>query len=240
MLRYDLQDKVPAEWSFAIPATKGAGDSTARAPRRAKPPTLTEDQIVDAALNVIRAEGLDALSMRRLSRELGRSAMAAYWYVADKSELLDLVARKLLSRVDVPAPESGPWDERLRAVIHAIDEQLHRYPGMANVLLERMKSTDRRVLNAIMEILVSAGLQGRDVHLAYATIHTYLFGRYQVVGLSDDLHPPGELEDTLAELMPHLNGLRGRDYFNFGLDTIIDGLRARSAATPSGRRRRRA
>ena len=47
--------------------------------KRGKPPVLTEDQIVDAALNVIRDEGLDALSMRRLSRELGRSAMAAYW-----------------------------------------------------------------------------------------------------------------------------------------------------------------
>jgi len=45
--------------------------------KRGKPPVLTEDQIVDAALEVIRAEGLEALSMRRLSRELGRSAMAA-------------------------------------------------------------------------------------------------------------------------------------------------------------------
>ena len=60
-----------------------------------KPPALTEEQIVEAALEVIRTEGLDALSMRRLSRQLGRSAVAGYWYVCDKQELLVLVAGKL-------------------------------------------------------------------------------------------------------------------------------------------------
>lgn len=50
-------------------------------PSRSKPPALTEEQIVEAALQVIRDEGLEALSMRRLSRQLKRSAMAAYWYV---------------------------------------------------------------------------------------------------------------------------------------------------------------
>ena len=67
--------------------------------KRAKAPPLTEAQIVDAALTIIRDEGLDALSIRRPSRELGRSAMAPYWYVADKRELLDLVARKMLAEV---------------------------------------------------------------------------------------------------------------------------------------------
>ncbi|WP_238997542.1 TetR/AcrR family transcriptional regulator C-terminal domain-containing protein, partial [Mycolicibacterium sp. CBMA 361] len=110
--------------------------------------------------------------------------MAAYWYVSDKRELLDLVAGKLLSRVQVPPPESSSWDERLRRVIEDIDEQLHHYPGIASIILERMTSADRRLLNGIMEILVSAGFQAPQVFLSYALIHTYLFGRYQVVGLS--------------------------------------------------------
>nr|WP_255456781.1 MULTISPECIES: TetR family transcriptional regulator [unclassified Mycolicibacterium] len=186
---------------------------------------MTEEQIVDAALKVIRAEGLDALSMRRLSRELGRSAMAAYWYVSDKRELLDLVAGKLLSRVQVPPPESSSWDERLRRVIEDIDEQLHHYPGIASIILERMTSADRRLLNGIMEILVSAGFQAPQVFLSYALIHTYLFGRYQVVGLSAEVDQP-DLEDTIAGLLPHLGELHGRDYFDYGVQTIIDGLRA--------------
>jgi TetR/AcrR family tetracycline transcriptional repressor len=204
---------------------------------RAKPPALTEDQIVAAALQVIRTEGLEALSMRRLSRELGRSAMAAYWYVADKQQLLDLVAGKLLSRVELPDPESAPWDERLRAVMEGIDAQLHHYPGIAAILLERMRSTDRRLMNGIMQILLSAGFEGPRVFLSYAMIHTYLFGRYQVVGFSDEIDPT-DLEDTLAELLPHLADLHGHDFFSYGIDTIIEGLKAQLAATAPRRKTR--
>ena len=44
--------------------------------------------------------------------------MAPYWYVSDKRELLDLVARKLLSEVELPEPDSGPWEDRLRDVLY--------------------------------------------------------------------------------------------------------------------------
>lgn len=215
-------------------ANEAPEDSAPGPAKRGKPPTLTEDQIVDAALDIIRAEGLDALSMRRLSRELGRSAMAPYWYVADKRELLDLVARKLLSEVALPETDSAPWEDRLRAVITGIDKRLHDHPGIAGVLLERMRSTDRRLMNGIFEILINAGFQGAEVFLSYAMIHTYLFGRYQVVELGDP--HPDDLEDTLAQLLPHLADLRGRDFFTYGVDTIIEGLRARLATQPrSGR-----
>jgi TetR/AcrR family transcriptional regulator, tetracycline repressor protein len=174
--------------------------------------------------------------MRRLSRELGRSAMAPYWYVSDKRELLDLVARKLLSDVTLPEPNSGPWEERLRTVLNGIDAELHDHPGIATVMLERMRSTDRRLMNGIIEILMSAGFEGSNVFLSYAMIHTYLFGRYQVMEL-DNPDDAGDLEDTLAKLVPHLAGLRGRDFFNYGVDTIIEGLRAQLAAKKRSRRR---
>jgi TetR/AcrR family transcriptional regulator, tetracycline repressor protein len=201
----------------------------AGAPKRGKPPGLTEKQIVDAALSIIREEGLDGLSMRRLSRELGRSAMAPYWHVADKQELLDLVAREVLAEVAVPAPESGPWEDRLRAVIDAIDQRLRRYPGIAEVLFARMQSADRRLILGIMNILVSAGFSDTDVVLGYAMVHTYLYGRYQVVLLADD-RPPAEIDSDLERLLSHLPQLRGHDFFAFGVDTLIEGLRTRLAA----------
>lgn len=177
--------------------------------------------------------------MRRLSRELGRSAMAPYWYVSDKRELLDLVARKLMSKVALPDPDSGPWEDRLRQVVTGIDAMLHDHPGIATVMLERMLIVDRRLMNGIMDILQSAGFEGPEVFLSYATIHTYLFGRYQVVEI-DTPDPstvnPSELEDTLAKLVPHLKNLRGRDFFNFGIDTIIEGLKAQLANKRKKRR----
>lgn len=195
-----------------------------------KPPLLTEEQIVDAALSVIRKEGLEALSMRRLSRELGRSAMAPYWYVEDKQQLLNLVAKKLLAEVPLPSPGSGSWEAQLREIVGAIDARLRDHPGIAEILLQRMVSTDRRLMNGIMEILMSAGFAGPEVFLAYAMIHTYLFGRYQVVLHADEFPDPTSdadgLDDALAALLPHLLPLRGRDFFAFGLDMIVAGLRS--------------
>jgi AcrR family transcriptional regulator len=202
----------------------------AGAPKRGKPPGLTEKQIVDAALSIIREEGLDALSMRRLSRELGRSAMAPYSHVADKQELLDLVAREVLSEVEVPAPDSGPWEDRLRTVIDSIDLRLHHYPGIAEVLFARMQSADRRLILGIMEILLSAGFSDTDVVLGYAMVHTYLYGRYQVVLLAED-RPPADIDSDLERLLSHLPKLRGHDFFAFGVDTLIEGLRSRLAAS---------
>jgi TetR/AcrR family tetracycline transcriptional repressor len=205
--------------------------------KRGKPPVLTEDQIVDAALEVIRTEGLEALSMRRLSRELGRSAMAAYWYVEDKQQLLNLVAKKMLAEVSLPDPESGTWDERLRKVVAAIDAKLREHPGIAEILLQRMLSTDRRLMNGVFEILISAGFEGPETFLTYAMIHTYLFGRYQVVLHADEIPDEEQvdnLEDAVATQLPHLERLRGRDFFSYGVDTIIAGLQARLDAKANG------
>jgi TetR/AcrR family tetracycline transcriptional repressor len=208
-----------------------ADDASAPAPavKRGKPPNLTEKQIVDAALEIIRDEGLEALSMRRLSRGLGRSAMAPYWYVSDKQQLLDLVAKEVLSEVSLPATDSGTWDDRLRDVVEAIDARLRQHPGIAEVLFARMQSTDRRLIRGIMQILLDAGFPDTDVLLGYAMIHTYLFGRYQVV-MRAEWEEPDHVDDTLARLIALVPGLRGRDFFAFGLDTIIDGLRARLAS----------
>ena len=89
-------------------------------------------------------------------------------------------------------------------------------------------------MNGILRILMSVGFQGSEVFLSYAMIHTYLFGRYQVVGFQLDMDQvPPDPEDEIVELRPHLAGLHGRDYFSYGVDTIIEGLRARLVAPPA-------
>lgn len=100
------------------------------------------------------------------------------------------------------------------------------------MLFARLQSTDRRLILGIMEILLDVGFTDTDVVLGYALIHTYLFGRYQVV-MRAEWEAPGELDDTLARLVPLIPGLRGRHYFDCGVDTTIDGLRARLAASRS-------
>lgn len=212
---------------------KNAESAAGVGAKRTRLPPLTETEIVEASLRIIQTEGVDALSMRRLSRELGRSAMAAYYYVGDKADLLQLVANATLSEVSIPEPGSAPWDVHLRQIVNDIDERLRNHPGIAGILLTQMLNTDRRLLNGITEILLDAGFSEEDVLMGYATIHTYLFGRYQVVLDQASIEEENPESDTMARLNEHRRNLRGRDYFDFGLTTIIDGLRARLSKTQS-------
>jgi AcrR family transcriptional regulator len=187
---------------------------------------LTEAEIVDAALRVIKQSGVEGLTMRRLSKELGRSHMAMYYHVSDKNALLDLVASAALKGIPIPEPANRAWDARLRELITSIDEQLRAHPDIGEILLDRMLSTDRRILNAAMDILVDAGFDDADVLMAYATVHTYLFGRNKLVS-AQPTQVELDAQDTVARLVSQLPALSGRDFFNFGVETLIAGLRDR-------------
>ena len=206
-----------------------------RSPATSRPRTaLSEQQVVDAALRVIRSDGLDALTMRRLSRELGVSAMAAYYYVQNKQQLLDMVAARALADIAIPSSDL-PWHMRLRLLIDRIDAQLRHYRGVEEVLLEGMLRSQQRVMRAIMELLADAGFDDRGIVMAYATVHTYLFGRYRVrIGARPDAPPPEDTaagadsvgSDIVSRLQPVVQSLRGRDYYEFGVETVIAGLQA--------------
>lgn len=84
-----------------------------REPRR----SLTRDQVVDAAVRLLDAEGYQALSMRRVAQELGVGTMSIYWHVADRDELLDLVVDRVVSTQlldEVPAD----WRTALSMIAH--------------------------------------------------------------------------------------------------------------------------
>jgi TetR/AcrR family transcriptional regulator, tetracycline repressor protein len=198
----------------------------------AKAERLSEDQIIDAALAIIRESGVESLSMRSLSRQLGVSPMAAYYYVRDKQGLLDLVAKRALSEVQIPDRSVGPWYVRLQLLVDQVEAGLRHNQGIAEVLLGRIMFSQRSVMNAIMEVLEEAGFEGPNVVKAYALIHTYLFGRYRVAIEHHDLEPSREDEsaqshdDTVQRMAPFTRNLVGRDYYSFGIETLIYGLRS--------------
>ncbi len=184
---------------------------------------LSEQEIVDAALRVIHQDGLEKLSMRRLSRELGVSAMAPYYYVSDKDELLDLVATAALAGIRAPEA-SRPWTDRLRSLVDQIDERLSTYPGLGEVLLERMLRSQRDLVALVMEILFDAGFTDRNVFCAYATIHTYLYGRSSVSTQDPAIPDRSGLPDVVARAIAHLDQVHGPDVYHFGVETLIAGL----------------
>ncbi|WP_216908244.1 mycofactocin system transcriptional regulator MftR2 [Nocardia sp. NBC_01377] len=194
--------------------------------------TLSESEIVEAALRVVREDGVEKLSMRRLSRELGVSPMAPYYYVADKRELLDLVATAALTGVRTSPPDSAPWQRRLRDLIDQIDEKLRKHPGLGDVLIEQMLGKQLDLITAIMEILFDAGFTDRDVLAAYATIHTYLFGRSRVNPRDSAALSDVALPEVVARAAKYLPDLRGKYSYNFGMEVLVAGLEAQLVHRP--------
>ena len=78
---------------------------------------LSRAEIVAAAIAVADAEGPDAISMRRIARELRAGPMSLYWHVGSKEELLDLMLESIETEVEAPEP-SGDWRADLRAFAH--------------------------------------------------------------------------------------------------------------------------
>src|SRR5580692_538618 len=89
--------------------------------RGAQPPRrdrgLSRAEIIKAAIAVADAEGPDAISMRRIARELNAGAMSLYWYVGSKEELLDLMLDSIEAEIGVPEP-TGDWQADLGAFAH--------------------------------------------------------------------------------------------------------------------------
>jgi TetR/AcrR family tetracycline transcriptional repressor len=72
-------------------------------------PNLDRERLIAAAFSQLEEEGLDGLSMRRLAGRLGVQAPALYWHVADKAELLGLMAREIYAAAYAGVPPVGDW-----------------------------------------------------------------------------------------------------------------------------------
>ena len=94
---------------------------------------LSREQVVGAAVDLLRRYGLGDLSMRRLARELGVAPGALYWHVANKQELLVEVADALLAEIP-PAPTDRPAAEALTGLAVAVREALVQVPDAADVV----------------------------------------------------------------------------------------------------------
>src|ERR1700734_1371518 len=99
------------QWAAQIAAL----DGPQAAPRPRREP-ITAARIVDAALQLVEAEGYDALTMRRVAAVLQSSPGALYAHVRDKAELDDLMIAELCSRVTLPPPDPAQWMAQVMGV----------------------------------------------------------------------------------------------------------------------------
>src|SRR5438093_9069858 len=94
---------------------------------RRKP--LSAERIVEAAIELVADEGLDALSMRRLGAALGVEAMSLYRHFPSKAVLLEAVVGRLLAELLLPIPATAPWQDSFRALARDDRQLLLRHPN---------------------------------------------------------------------------------------------------------------
>jgi AcrR family transcriptional regulator len=149
-----------------------------RSARRRRDP-ISRDAIVAAAIRLLDAEGLDALSMRRIADELGTGAASLYWHVGSKDGLLDLVFDQMIGELEVPEPVPGQWREQLKDVARAQRAVTLRHPSVVRISIGRipMGPNALRYSERVLAILRAGGLPPRlavqGSHLLISTVNGF-------------------------------------------------------------------
>ncbi|WP_433145638.1 TetR/AcrR family transcriptional regulator [Actinomadura nitritigenes] len=221
-------------------------------PRRAKreQPTLTRDQIVDAALELLDAEGLDGLSMRRLGTRLSSGATSVYWHVANKDELLELALDRVMGEVRVPGPDAGGWRAAVAGYARDLRAMIHRHPWTVPLFGARpmIGPNATRVLDEVIGAFDGAGLTGLDLDNAMSLIADYVIGAAGSEASWQSAHGTATGEDWMRTLGPYLAEIAERhprltahirevwtretadvveQRFDYGLSCVLDGIEGR-------------
>jgi AcrR family transcriptional regulator len=145
-------------------------------PGRSRERTSAEE-LVATAVRIIDADGLDALTVRRLASELGVAAMTVYSYVGSKDELLDLVVDGVAADVPLPPPDGG-WRHRTTALAHSLRTTLLAHPEGARLISERPIQSPNafRIFDAGLGIFRDAGFPDEQAADAYFAFGNYVMG----------------------------------------------------------------
>jgi AcrR family transcriptional regulator len=132
----------------------------ARVPRPRRREPLTQEAIVDAALRVLDADGLDQLSMRHVARTLSTTAAALYWHVGSKDGLLDLIFDRVIGEQHVPDPDPERWQEQVKEVARTMRATILRHRDIVRLSIGRipMGPNALRYADRLVGILRAGGL----------------------------------------------------------------------------------
>jgi AcrR family transcriptional regulator len=220
-----------------------AVDDTAPVPRR----RLSRELIMTVALDLIDADGIDALTMRRLGHRLGYDPMSLYRYAANRAALLDGVAEVVLDQLAIPLA-ADDWQAQLRRTAHDFRALALRHPNAVPLLVTRPLATPLglrppgtlRPLERLLGLLVAAGFDPVDalhVHRAYfGLLHGHVLNELQELVVDPDESDallrlglqrlPARQFPLTRALAAALADYDGEAELDRGLDIFLTGLTA--------------
>jgi AcrR family transcriptional regulator len=222
--------------------------------RRRKVP-LSRELVLAKALNLVDAEGLDALTMRRLGQELGCDPMSLYRYAENRAALLDGVSELVLNQLAIHS-EDPDWKQQLRSIAHNLRLLALQHPNVVPLLVTRPLSTPLglrplgtlRPLEQILSLLIGAGFNPAGALHVYRAYYGFLYGHIlnelqeYVVDPEENeallrlgLHRlPAKEFPRLRALAPDLSEYDGERELDQGLTILLSGLEAQLSKHPAG------
>jgi TetR/AcrR family tetracycline transcriptional repressor len=177
---------------------------TRRTPR-AHPPAMSKDRVIDAALALIDAQGLDGFSMRGLAEALGVYPTAIYWYVANRNALLAEVVGHALRDV-APEWHGDNWQAWLKDLFRRYRTAVQRHPNIAPLIGAQLVSNAgvrAAFIDRILSVLASAGFTGDHLVHAYNAVIAVQVG---FVTLEFAPAPKEDREGWADDIKAHLRG----------------------------------
>jgi AcrR family transcriptional regulator len=217
--------------------------------RRARPAkaALSRELIVETALELLRTEGYEATSMRRVAQALDTGPASLYVYVANRDELLDLMLDRAITELPVPEPDPARWREQLKELMHAQTRLLTvDYPGLTRLAMATIPTGPGAlaVAESMVALMRAGGMSDQAAGYACDLINLYV--QAQALEMALFLERAGnseekmyaffeEVHDRFAQLSPerypNLSAIRtlitagdGDERFDLGLDVLINGL----------------
>jgi AcrR family transcriptional regulator len=213
--------------------------------RRAGKEPLSRDRIIDAAIEILDADGLDAVSTRRVAEALQTGSASLYAHIANRDELVDLMYDRIAAQVEVPDPDPAQWQEQLRTYARNAQRVWAAHADIARASLGAIPTGANRlrVAERVLAILLAAGFSEQtaawtvdrlQIYIDADAYEGWLHTARAKAGLSAEEYI-GSVREYYRQLptdrFPIIAGLADTimsgdsdERFEFGLDLLIDGL----------------
>jgi AcrR family transcriptional regulator len=217
-----------------------------RAPASQQRIPLSRERILQAAVAMADAEGIDALTMRGLASQLQVEAMSLYNHVVNKDDLLDGMIELVAAEIEAP-DEAADWKAAVRRRAISAHDALLRHPWSSILWASRMNVGPARMrhMDAMLRQLREAGFAPGLLDVAFHTLENHIVGHALQASSfpfdAEDLpalsarylegFPSDEYPDLAAHIRHHMDRpADGVSSFEFGLDSILDALERASGA----------